>query len=72
MIQKVFIRNVSLRFYAKSKFCVCFEVHIPVDRDFNNSARLKNKFSRVARELNLALSTTLIVRRGQFASMSTL
>ena len=27
---KVFIRNVSLRFYAKSKFCVCFEVHIPV------------------------------------------
>ena len=30
VIQKVFIRNVSLRFYAKSKFCVCFEVHIPV------------------------------------------
>ena len=21
---------MSLRFYAKSKFCVCFEVHIPV------------------------------------------
>ena len=32
MIQKVFIRNVSLRFYAKSKFCVCFEVHIPVEQ----------------------------------------
>ena len=31
---KVFIRNVSLRFYAKSKFCVCFEVHIPVLRIF--------------------------------------
>ena len=30
MIQKVFIRNVSWIFYAKSKFCVCFEVHIPV------------------------------------------
>ena len=30
VIQEVFIRNVSLRFYAKSKFCVCFEVHIPV------------------------------------------
>ena len=29
IIQKVFIRKVSLRFYAKSKFCVCFEVHIP-------------------------------------------
>ena len=29
-IQKAFFRNVSLRFYAKSKFCVCFEVHIPV------------------------------------------
>ena len=22
---------MSLRFYAKSKFCVCFEVHIPVN-----------------------------------------
>ena len=43
-----------------------------MDRDFNNSARLKNKFSRVARELNLALSTTPIVRKVQFASMSTL
>ena len=21
---------MSLRFYAKSKFCICFEVHIPV------------------------------------------
>ena len=30
IIQNVFIRKVSLRFYAKSKFCVCFEVHIPV------------------------------------------
>ena len=30
MIQKVFIRNVSWRFYARGKFCVCFEVHIPV------------------------------------------
>ena len=30
MIEKVFTRNVSWRFYAKSKFCVCFEVHIPV------------------------------------------
>ena len=30
VIQNVFIRNVSLRYYAKSKFCVCFEVHIPV------------------------------------------
>ena len=30
VIYKVFIRNVSLRFYVKSKFCVCFEVHIPV------------------------------------------
>ena len=30
VIQKVFISNVSLRFYAKSKFSVCFEVHIPV------------------------------------------
>ena len=30
--KKVFIRNVSLRFYAKSKFCVCFEVHIPVSK----------------------------------------
>ena len=29
-IQKVFIRKLPLRFYAKSKFCVCFEVHIPV------------------------------------------
>ena len=30
VIQKVFIRNVSLRFYAESKFWMCFEVHIPV------------------------------------------
>ena len=30
MLQKVFIRNVSWRFYAKRKFCVRFEVHIPV------------------------------------------
>ena len=30
-IQKLFIRKVPLRFYAKSKFCVCFEIHIPVD-----------------------------------------
>ena len=30
VIQKVFIRNVFWRFYAKSKFCVCFEVRIPV------------------------------------------
>ena len=30
VIQKVFIRNVSLTFYANSKFGVCFEVHIPV------------------------------------------
>ena len=30
VIEKVFIRNLSLRFYAKSKFCVCFEVYIPV------------------------------------------
>ena len=30
VIQKVLIRKVSWRFYAKSKFCVCFEVHIPV------------------------------------------
>ena len=30
VIQQVFIRNVSWRFYAKSKFCICFEVHIPV------------------------------------------
>ena len=29
-IQKVFIRKASLSFYAKSKFCVSFEVHIPV------------------------------------------
>ena len=29
-IQKVFIRKVPLRFYAKRKFCVCFEVHILV------------------------------------------
>ena len=35
MIQKVFIRNVSWGFYAKSKFCVCFEVHIPVKRFAN-------------------------------------
>ena len=34
VIQKVFIRNVSLRFYAKSKFCVCFGVHIPVIKTF--------------------------------------
>ena len=27
---KSFHQKVSLRFYAKSKFCVCFEVHIPV------------------------------------------
>ena len=26
VIQKVFIRNVSWRFYAKSKFCVCFKL----------------------------------------------
>ena len=32
------MRNVSLRFYAKSKFCVCFEVHIPV-RSFTNTKR---------------------------------
>ena len=25
---------MSLRFYAKSKFCVCFEVHIPVAISF--------------------------------------
>ena len=31
-MQKVFIRNVPLRFYAKNEFCVCFEVHIPVIR----------------------------------------
>ena len=30
VIQQVFIRNVSLSFYAKGKFCVCSEVHIPV------------------------------------------
>ena len=33
MIQKEFTRKVSLRFYAKSKFCVCFEViylNIPI------------------------------------------
>ena len=30
IIQTVFIRKVSLRFYAKSEFCLCFEVHIPV------------------------------------------
>ena len=24
---------MSLRFYAKSKFCVCFEVHVPVDKE---------------------------------------
>ena len=31
VIQKVFIRNVFLRLYEKSKFCVCFEVHISVE-----------------------------------------
>ena len=30
IVQKVFIRNVSLRLFSKSNFCVCFEVHIPV------------------------------------------
>ena len=34
IIQKVFTRNVSLRFYTKRKFCVCFEVHIPVNDQF--------------------------------------
>ena len=32
VIQKVFIRNVSFRFYAQGKFCICFEVHTPVYR----------------------------------------
>ena len=36
---KAFIRNVSLRFYAKSKFCVCFEVHIPVLEKFSSCER---------------------------------
>ena len=36
VIQKVFIRNVPLQFYAKSKFCVCFEVHIPVYDKFDD------------------------------------
>ena len=31
---KVFIRKVSLRLYTKSKFCVCFEVHMPVANIF--------------------------------------
>ena len=30
IIQELFIRKVSFRFYAKSKFCVCFELHILV------------------------------------------
>ena len=29
-LQKVFIRKVSLRLYAKCTFFACFEVHIPV------------------------------------------
>ena len=41
MIQKVFIRNVSWRFYAKSKFCVYFEVHIPVQRHLS---LIRNRF----------------------------
>ena len=36
VIQKVFIRNVPWRFYAKSKFCICFEVHIPVEKQLLN------------------------------------
>ena len=40
VIQKVFIRNVSLRFYAKSKFCVCFESHIPAPDDSKKLCRM--------------------------------
>ena len=28
-IRKVFFRKEPLRFYANSRLCVCFEVHIP-------------------------------------------
>ena len=42
MIQNVFIRNVSFRFYAKSKFCVCFEVHIPVAWSDNRTMDMFN------------------------------
>ena len=30
MKQKYRVKYFSLRFYAESKFCICFEVHIPV------------------------------------------
>ena len=47
VMQQVFIRNVSLRFYAKSKFCVCFEVHIPVSDKENPYIEINLQTGRV-------------------------
>ena len=53
MIQKVFIRNVSLRFYAKSKckFCLCFEVYIPVLSKFVREWNQLNVSTRSAQAI---------------------
>ena len=35
-MQKVFIRKVPLRFYAKRKFCAYFEVHVYKNKKIKN------------------------------------
>ena len=52
VIQNVFIRNVSLRFYAKSTFCVCFEVHIPVPYTCTNVCLILTTSAIVKIDLN--------------------
>ena len=62
MMQNVFIRNVSWRFYAKSKFCICFEVHIPVLQHIT-------LFSAVSQKLDVALVTQLLFNELYFEKL---